>query len=60
MSTDDRSQLGYDEKRMSPIPCACGREVSNGAACQGVCLMERREQQIAAIAERQRARREGR
>jgi hypothetical protein len=56
---NDRATFSYDEKRMSLTTCACGREVSNGAACQGVCLMERREQQIAAIAERQRARREG-
>jgi hypothetical protein len=56
---NDRANLSYDDKRMSLVTCACGREVSNGAACQGVCLMERREQQIAAIAERQRARREG-
>ena len=54
----ERTTWQYDEKRMSLTTCACGREVSNGAACQGVCLMDRRAQQIAAIAERQRARRE--
>jgi hypothetical protein len=58
--TDDRATWTYDDKRMSLVVCACGREVSNGAACQGVCLMERREQQIAAnLPVPTRARREG-
>ena len=56
----DRATWTYDDKRMSLTTCACGREVSNGAACQGVCLMDRREQQIAAIRQRQEERREGR
>jgi hypothetical protein len=55
--TEDRATWTYDDKRMSLTTCACGREVSNGAACQGVCLMARREQQIAGIRQRQEERR---
>ena len=49
----------YDERRATLTPCACGRLVSNPAACAGTCLLAWRETQIAGIAERQRARREG-
>ncbi len=51
----------YDERRATLVPCACGRLVSNPAACvsAGACLLAWRETQIAGIAERQRARREG-
>lgn len=56
--TDPRT---YDEKREKLIPCACGRLVTNPPACvsAGTCLLGERERQIAGIAERQRARREG-
>ena len=49
----------YDERRMSLTVCACGRSVSHPTACQdaGKCLAGWREAQIAAISERQQARR---
>lgn len=49
----------YDERRMSPVTCACGRQVSHGGACAaaGVCLMDRRAENIAAIQQRQKERR---
>jgi hypothetical protein len=49
----------YDERRATLVPCACGRLVSNPAACAGTCLLAWRDAQLAGIAERQRARREG-
>lgn len=51
----------YDERRETLRPCDCGRAVSNPAACvsAGRCLLAWRDAQIAGIAERQRARREG-
>ena len=52
-------RLTYDEAREKLRPCACGRLVSNPAACAGTCLLAWRDAQIAGIAERQRARREG-
>jgi hypothetical protein len=47
--TDDRATWSYDDKRMSPIPCACGRLVSNGTVCarEGCCVVQRRADQIA-------------
>ena len=52
-------RLTYDEAREKLRPCACGRLVSNPSACAGTCLLAWRDAQIAGIAERQRARREG-
>jgi hypothetical protein len=49
----------YDERREKLVPCACGRLVSNPAACAGTCLLAWRDAQLAGITERQRARREG-
>ena len=55
----------YDERRETLAPCDCGRAVSNPTACastavrDGRCLLGERDKQIAGIAERQRARREG-
>lgn len=55
------AQPTYDERREKLTPCACGRLVTNPPACvsAGTCLLGERETQIAGIAERQRARREG-
>lgn len=55
------ARLTYDEAREKLRPCACGRLVTNPTACvsAGTCLLGERDKQLAGIAERQRARREG-